>query len=118
VRNRIRIESHQNIVTDAKIFYVQDDGSEVDISRCVTGVDVRLHVGEASTATLNVILVDVDAQAELNDVVIKHLKPHRRSWWWRWNLSGKLKSWLARAMSQELRKEIVREGRRERGLSA
>jgi hypothetical protein len=84
VRNRIRIESHENVVTDARIFYVPEEGEEVDISRCVQGIDLHLHVGEISRASLHCILVDGDVTAEIEEVFLKRLVRPRRRWWHRW----------------------------------
>lgn len=81
MKNRIRIESDENVVTNAKIVYVPEEGEEVDISRCVTGIDLHLRVGEISRATLHTILVDGHVTAELHEAFITHLKPNPRRWW-------------------------------------
>lgn len=84
MRNRIRIESDQSVVTNARIFFVTDDVGEdgepieVDISQCVTGVDLHLHVGEVASATLHVILVDGHVSADLTELVVKRMRPRRR----------------------------------------
>lgn len=81
MKNRIRIESDENVVRNAKIVYVPEEGKEVDISRCVTGVDLHLHVGEVSRATIHSILVDGHVTAEVEDVIVNRLKPKRRRLW-------------------------------------
>jgi hypothetical protein len=42
----IRIESHQPVAMDVKVFYVPDEGDEVDISSCIQAAGVRLELGE------------------------------------------------------------------------
>lgn len=86
MRNRIRIESHQNIVTDAKIIYIDEDGAEVDISRCVQGVDLHLHLGELSKASIHAILIDGDVTAEIVEAFVSRIPRRRR--WWRWSRSS------------------------------
>jgi hypothetical protein len=90
--SRIRIESDENVVKNAKIFYLPAEGelfdknkkpvTEVDISRCVQGVDLHLHVGEISRATLHTILIEGHVEADVEDVILKRIKP-RGSWWQR-----------------------------------
>ena len=111
MKNRIRVESDQNVVTNAKIFFVPEEGDEVDISKCVTGVDLHLHVGEASRATLHVILVDGYVTAGVDDVIVKHLnqKRFRRIRNWRRRVVASLKRKIARSLEPELRREIVHE---------
>jgi hypothetical protein len=124
---RIRIVSHENVVTNAKILYLPDEGSlfgadgepvsEVDISNCVTAVDVHLHVGEISRATLHVLLVDADVTTDAQEIVRTRLKPRsrfRRLQRLRWRLVHKLKTWVARSLSQEVRQELAAHHRRQR----
>lgn len=77
---RIRIESDQDVVTNAKIWLL-DDGFETDISRCVTGVDVHLHVGEPARATLHTIAIDGHITADLTNVIMNRIRPPRRRFW-------------------------------------
>lgn len=62
------------------VHYLPEDGAPVDISRCVTGVDVHIDVKEPNTATLHVILAGGRIDAELEDLIVRELKPRR---WWR-----------------------------------
>ena len=76
MRHHIRIESHENVVRDAKVYYIKEDGEEVDISRCVTGVDLHLHVGDAASASLHVLFVENDVTAEVRELFFR--EPKRR----------------------------------------
>lgn len=75
--SHIRVESHQKVVTDAKVFFVNGD-EETDISHCVQVVDLHLGVGELATATLRVILGKANVTAQIEDVLVSHTKPRRR----------------------------------------
>lgn len=55
----IRIESHQNVVTNAKIFYVDGD-QETDISSCVQLVEVHLNIGLPPSVTFRACLGSAD----------------------------------------------------------
>lgn len=112
-RQRIRIESHSNVVNDAKVLYLARDGSEVDISDCVTGVDLRLHVGEVAQATLHTILVDGHVTAAVEDVIVKRFRPYRRTMFrrllrWRDEMLWRLKRRIARSLKPELQRELAR----------
>ena len=53
--SHIRVESHEKVVGDARVFYVNGD-EEIDISSCVQVVDLHLGVGEVATATLQAVV--------------------------------------------------------------
>jgi hypothetical protein len=78
-RGRIRIESHEDVVMNAKVVYLPpEEGAEpVDISRCLTGIDVHLHVGEVARATLHAIFVDGTLEAEVHGAMVKFDYPSR-----------------------------------------
>jgi hypothetical protein len=78
--NRIRIESRGDVVTDDRIVYIQDDGTEVDISNCMTGYELHGEIGEARRVTLHAILVGGHVTAEVEEIVARHIKPKRRRW--------------------------------------
>ena len=115
-RNRIRIESDENVVMNAKIYYLpEDEGEPIDISRCVTGVDLHLHVGEVARATLHTILVDGYAEADLEQLVIKRLK--RRLRFRRvhrlWDaITDRAKTRIARSLSPQLQREYAKRAKR------
>jgi hypothetical protein len=77
MKPRIRIES-DGLGHSTHVHYLPDEGEPVDISRCVTGVDVHIDVKDPNTATLHVILAGGQIDAELEDLIIRELKPRRR----------------------------------------
>lgn len=50
----------------------------IDISSLCRAADVRLHVGEAVTAKLEVFVTGIETRAELEDLLLRHVKPRRR----------------------------------------
>jgi len=77
---RLRIDANQDVVTNAKIVYIADDGTETDISTIVTGIDVSLHVGEVARATLHTLHVHGSYTVPLHEVITKELRPRHRGW--------------------------------------
>ncbi len=78
--NRIRIELTSPTASDGKVFYLHPDGTETEISNAITGIELHAKVGDITTATLHTILVEGHALAEVEDVIVNHLKPKRRGW--------------------------------------
>jgi hypothetical protein len=78
--SRIRIESRGDVVTDDKVFFIQDDGSEVDISNCIQGYELHGQLGEVRRVTLNAIFIQGHVTADLEQVLAQHIKPKRRRW--------------------------------------
>jgi len=62
-RNKVRVVSDESVVTNAEIYLRGPDGDWVNVSRVVRGADVKLRYGEASTATLDVVLVEGNLEA-------------------------------------------------------
>ncbi len=68
--------SHLRVVSDgllghaARVYYVDKDGNETEISDVVTGleVNVKLAVGDINTATIQAIAVGVDVRAIAEEV--------------------------------------------------
>jgi hypothetical protein len=127
MQNRIRIESNEHVVSNAKILYLPDEGelfdkdgeplAEVDISKCITGVDLHLHVGEVSRATLHTILVDGRVDVDVEEMVVRHLKRRlrfRRLHRWKSRLADGLKTWVARSLSQQIQREYAHRARQTR----
>jgi len=76
---RIRVGSTGALVgPDTHIIYIDRDGTETDISEIVQGVDIHLHVGDISRATIHAIVVEGHTEAELDRIVVNHIKPYRR----------------------------------------
>lgn len=63
-----------------RVFFVASDGTETDISACVTGVAVELQVGKPNRARLECIKVVGTVQAELVDVTVRELRVRRPGW--------------------------------------
>lgn len=82
VKPRIRIEADGVIGSTCRVVYLDkdEDGNEraIDISSCVQGVDTRIQVGEVTTATLRVILVEGHTDAEVESVIMTKLRRRRR----------------------------------------
>ena len=114
MKNRIRIESTENVITNAGVWFIPEDGEPVDIRRCVTAVDFHYEIGAVGRASLEVLLVEGTFEAEIGEVTVRELKRHarfrrtRRVW-------RRLVSWtkrtIARSLERELRHEIAREWR-------
>jgi hypothetical protein len=77
---RIRIEAADIMGGSTRVFYVDEDGTETDISRVCTGVDIHIDVREPNTATLSVLFVESHASAELTDLLVTKVTG-RRPWW-------------------------------------
>lgn len=68
--------SHLRVVADdllghnARVYYVARDGTEMEISDIVTGLElnVKLGAGEMNTATLETIAVKVDVRAVAEEI--------------------------------------------------
>lgn len=110
-RGRIRVESDEHVVTNAKILYLpEDDGPPIDISRAVQGVDVHLHVGSVATASLHVLMVEGHLEAEVEDVITKRLRPYtrfrrtRRAWRW---FTDKIKARIVRSLRREAQRQFA-----------
>jgi hypothetical protein len=77
---RIRIESNDVMSHNARVFYVDSDGTETDISHCCRGVDLHIDVNERTTATLHVISATGHVSADLTEMLVTKLTGHR-PWW-------------------------------------
>ena len=66
---------------DTFVYVVDDDGNKTDISNMVRNADVRLHIGEVVTAKLEVFVTGFKGNAELEELMLKEIKPRR--WWTR-----------------------------------
>jgi predicted DNA-binding protein with PD1-like motif len=64
----------------ASVIFTSSDGEETDISTVATGAHIHVQVGEPNRAILDLIMVEGSVDAELVDVVVRHIKPGRRRW--------------------------------------
>jgi hypothetical protein len=80
VKPRIRIDSPDGLAHNARVFYVDDDGEETDISNAVTGIRVNMNVGDVTTATLDMICVAGNVRAELAEVTVRELRMRKPTW--------------------------------------
>lgn len=76
--SHLRIEQHGKVATNTKIFFVDGD-TETDISSCVTGVDLRMQVGEVVTATITGIVGRALVKDVLSEQVLVDLQRAQRS---------------------------------------
>lgn len=76
--NRIRIELDGPTAMTGRVFYIQADGSEVEISNAITGLEVKADIDGATKATLHCILVGGRISADLEEIVARHVKPRKR----------------------------------------
>lgn len=89
---RIRIESDR-IGNKTTVYLVDDDGEARDVTRelHLTGVDMRIRVGELNTAQLHAIVVGGRVEAEVDQLMLRVIGPSRwgqfawrlRKLWWR-----------------------------------
>lgn len=119
MKNRIRIESHGDVARDARVFlsHTNDKGivAETDISSCFQRAEVTLGIDEPSRATLYAILTPASITAGLEDVFVKRIGPprHFRRTRRYWHSSRRaVKRWIARSLSDEVRREIARTARK------
>jgi hypothetical protein len=88
-RPKVRVVS-EGMGHRSQVFFVPDDGDEVEISHAVTGAELRLDVGDVNRALLQVIVVGSDVTAEVEQLVLQHIGPSRlgrylwrlKKWWW------------------------------------
>lgn len=76
--SHIRIENDGMFGHTGRVVFVATDGTETEISDCICGLTLQMRVGDANTATLDVIKVVGHSTAELLEVAVTELKPRRR----------------------------------------
>lgn len=75
-----RFEFDGPVGHQGRVFFVASDGTETDISACVSGVDFHASVKDINTATIHVVNVKGYAKAtEAVNVIVTNL-PRRRGW--------------------------------------
>ena len=74
--SRIRIETDGPFGHQAPVFFVDGD-EETEISSACTGIHFDTTVDGINTATLELVKVEGKLEAELIDVVLKHVRPRR-----------------------------------------
>lgn len=84
----------------------------VDISRFVTQIDLRAKVGEATTAKLHVLKIDVDTDGALLDALtMRELSLSRRSrlrrWWFRHGPRFRTKLWDVTTVGNRAHRYVV-----------
>lgn len=75
-RPRLRIVNDGPLGHTAKVFVITDNG-EIDISTCLTGVDIRMRVGALSTVSLHAIDVSVETRATLDQLHVEKIPDWR-----------------------------------------
>jgi hypothetical protein len=84
MQNRVRIESDEGLVWNARIFLRDEDDEWVNVSKAVQGATVKLRTGEVSRAKLDVILVDAEVEAfQLDDQTLKAFASVLRLYGWK-----------------------------------
>lgn len=73
MKTRLKVVSTGHVAGPSTRIYVETDDGEIDISDCITGVDVRLQVGELATATLRAIVYSVETEALLGHLNVERL---------------------------------------------
>ena len=74
-RPRIRVETDGYVGHCTHVFYLTDDGEEVDISPIITGVDLKIRVGDVNTAVVTALFAGGAINAELEEFIVKDLRP-------------------------------------------
>lgn len=64
-----------------RVIAIRDDGEEFDISNMVRAVDVRMHVGEIVTASMDVFVTEVETRAEIENLMVRDFRPRKLSLW-------------------------------------
>ena len=75
----------KNIARDTRVYVrLRDDAGEVkdeiEISNLVRAADVRMHLGEAVTAKLEIFLTGVETRADVEQILVREFAP-RLPWW-------------------------------------
>lgn len=77
---RIRFEMNALHGKSGRVFFVDDDGTETDISSVVTSIDFHADVDNINTATLHCIKVEGHAHAHLTEAIVESVR--RDDGWW------------------------------------
>ena len=109
-----RIENDDQVVTNAKIIYVDGEGNETDVSHIVQKVALDLTIGEPSRATIHAIFVDSRVAAYEAEAVVATLR--RPTKWGRWKAAKvrNLKGWVAGQLTPQLQREIAKNWKQRR----
>ncbi len=65
MNSKIRVVTNGLMGHNVRVYFIQEDGSQVDISAHVRGVDLSIHVGETNRARLDVLVDEVEVEAEV-----------------------------------------------------
>lgn len=77
-KQSIRVETSGSQIGDGcKVFLVQEEGDDIDISNITYGVDVSIRVGEPNRVTCHMYYPYGEFEGELEDVVLDVIPPTR-----------------------------------------
>ena len=75
--SRIRVNAVGEMGHRSKVTYIDDDGTETDISSCMTGVDVSIRVGDVNRVTCHAIMDMGTFEGIVDNVVLNVIPPDR-----------------------------------------
>lgn len=76
--SKIRIEATGPLGFNSRVIFIDEDGTETDISTVCCGVHFDITMRDPNVATVELFKVEGTLEADLVDVVVGHVKP--RSW--------------------------------------
>lgn len=71
----VRFDFDSAVALSGRVFFIDDEGNETDISSVVTRIEFDGTVGALNTAKLHVIKVIGQARAEIVDLLVEELGP-------------------------------------------
>lgn len=80
--NTIRIVAGGVFGHQTRVIFTDSEGEETDISNVCKAVSFDIRVGEINRATVELVKVEGEVEAELVDLVVERVKPR----WWRHRL--------------------------------
>lgn len=66
----LRIVNETGMGHDTRVYSIDSNGSETEITKPLTGVDVRVRVGEPNSADLHVLVASGNMLAQLDGVFV------------------------------------------------
>jgi len=82
MKPQIRIDNDGVMGHQTRIFFIDKEGNETEISAACRSVSLDLNVGEVNRARVEMIKVGGNVRAELTDLVVREFKPRRKLTRW------------------------------------
>ena len=76
--SKVRVEAPGPVGYASRVFFIDDDGNETEISNVCCGLQFDITMQEPNKTVVELIKVEGTIEADLVDTVVKAVKP--RSW--------------------------------------